>query len=251
MSPVVATDTRPQFPEGAGALIVMPTFNEKENLENIIAAIHAVVPKIHLLVVDDSSPDGTGDIADRLAADPRIFAVHRKGKLGLGTAYIHGFRWALERDYEAVFEMDADFSHQPRYLPDFLRALATDDLVLGCRYMPGGGTENWAWHRQLISRGGNLYARLVLGVPYTDLTGGFKCFRRSTIAGLDLDAIEAVGYGFQIELTYRTLAAGFSVGQVPIIFPDRTAGESKMSSTIFGEAAIGVWKLRLGSGKPR
>lgn len=233
--------------DGTGALIIMPTYNEKENLEAIIAAILEVVPRIHILVVDDSSPDGTGDIADRLAGeDDRIHAVHRQGKLGLGTAYIHGFKWALERQYRAVFEMDADFSHQPRYLPDFLRALQHYDLVLGCRYMPGGGTEDWGLHRQLISRGGNFYARMVLGLPFTDLTGGFKCFRRTTLEGLDLDAIEAVGYGFQIELTYRTIQAGFEVGQVPIIFPDRTQGKSKMSGAIFKEAALGVWKLRLG-----
>lgn len=234
--------------DGSGALIVIPTYNEKENLEKLVEAVFKVVPAAHILVVDDNSPDGTGDIADRLAAaDPRIHAEHRTGKLGLGTAYIHGFRWALKRDYLAVFEMDADFSHQPRFLPDFLQALQTHDLVLGCRYMPGGGTENWHWTRQLISRGGNMYARMVLGLPFSDLTGGFKCFRRSVLEGLDFDGIQQVGYGFQIELTWRTHQAGFTVGQVPIVFPDRTAGQSKMSSSIFKEAAIGVWKLRFGS----
>ena len=232
---------------GHGALIIIPTYNEKENLEAIIEAVFQVVPNTHILVVDDGSPDGTGAIADGLADnDERIHVQHRTGKLGLGTAYIHGFKWALQRDYEYVFEMDADFSHQPRFLPDFLEKAQTHDLVLGCRYMPGGGTENWPWSRQAISRGGNLYARLVLGLPFSDLTGGFKCFRRNTLETLDLDGIQAKGYGFQIELTFRTHKAGLRIGQVPIIFPDRTAGESKMSGDIFREAALGVWKLRLG-----
>ncbi len=232
---------------GAGALIVVPTYNERENLEALIAAILARLPEVHVLVVDDNSPDGTGALADGLAAaDPRLHAIHRAGKLGLGTAYLAGFRWALQRDYTAVFEMDADFSHQPRFLPDFLRELERNDLVLGCRYMSGGGVEDWGLGRQLISRGGNLYARLVLGVPFTDLTGGFKCFRRAVLEALDLDAVHQVGYGFQIELTWRTLGAGFRVGQVPIIFPDRTKGQSKMSGAIFREAALGVWRLRMG-----
>jgi dolichol-phosphate mannosyltransferase len=231
--------------DGRGALIVVPTYNERENLEALLDAIFAVVPNVHVLVVDDNSPDGTGQIADaRAAADPRVHATHRTGKLGLGTAYIHGFRWALERDYLAVFEMDADFSHQPRFLPDFLQALEHADLVLGCRYMAGGGVQNWSLQRQAISRGGNIYARLALGVPLSDLTGGFKCFRRAVLETLDLSAIKQIGYGFQIELTWRTLKAGFRVKQVPIIFPDRTAGLSKMSGAIVKEAAVGVWKLR-------
>lgn len=160
---------------GRGALIVVPTYNESENLEALVAAIFERLGEVHILVVDDNSPDGTGALADRLAAaDPRVHALHRAGKLGLGTAYITGFKWALQRDYAAVFEMDADFSHQPRFLPDFLRALERSDLVLGCRYMPGGGVEDWSLGRQLISRGGNLYARTVLGLPYTDLTGDRK-----------------------------------------------------------------------------
>ncbi len=228
-------------------LIIMPTYNERENLDRIIPAIHAVVPEVHILVVDDGSPDGTGALADGLAAaDARIHAVHRQGKLGLGTAYIHGFRWALERDYTRIFEMDADFSHQPRYLPDFLRAAESADLVLGCRYMPGGGTEGWPWRREALSRGGNRYARTVLGLPYRDLTGGFKCFRREVLETLDLDGIQQKGYGFQVELTWRTHQAGFRIAEVPIVFPDRTAGKSKMSGAIFREAFLGVWKLRLG-----
>ena len=230
----------------ADVLIIIPTYNEKENLARIIGAIGEVLPAAHILVVDDNSPDGTGAIADGLAAaDARVHVEHRTGKQGLGTAYIHGFRWALARDYEYVFEMDADFSHQPRFLPDFLRVAQDHDLVLGCRYMPGGGTESWPWSREMISRGGNLYARMVLGLPFTDLTGGFKCFRRRTLEGIDFDAIISKGYGFQIELTYRAARAGFRVGQVPIVFPDRVAGESKMSGAIFREAFLGVWKLRL------
>ena len=230
---------------GNGALIIIPTYNEIENLERLVGEVHTVVPHAHLLIIDDNSPDGTGDIADTLAAnDERIFAEHRTGKLGLGTAYIHGFRWALSRSYEFVFEMDADFSHQPRFLPDFLSAASDHDLVIGCRYMPGGGTENWTWSRKFISQGGNFYARTILGVPYTDLTGGFKCFRRKALEALDFDAILSVGYNFQIELTYRVHKKGLRIAQVPIIFPDRTAGESKMSGAIFREAFFGVWKLR-------
>ena len=230
---------------GEGALIIMPTYNECENLESIIQAVHEVVPRAHLLIIDDGSPDGTGDIADRLAQeDERIFVKHRSGKLGLGSAYILGFKWALQSHYQCVFEMDADFSHQPRYLPDFLREIQTHDLVIGCRYMAGGGTENWPWKREALSRGGNFYARMVLGLPYTDLTGGFKCFTRKALESLDLDGIQQVGYGFQIELTYRASKRQLSIGQVPIIFPDRTAGESKMSGAIFREAFLGVWKLR-------
>lgn len=232
-------------PTGRQALIIIPTYNEKENLGRLVAEVLQVVPEAHLLIIDDGSPDGTGDIADALAAaDPRIHAEHRTGKLGLGTAYIHGFKWALARGYEYVFEMDADFSHQPKFLPDFLRAAEDHDLVLGSRYIPGGGTENWTWQRQLISRGGNTYARTVLWLPFKDLTGGFKCFRRRVLEALDLDGIQQKGYGFQIELTYRAHKKGFRIAQVPIMFPDRTAGQSKMSGAIFREALLGVWKLR-------
>jgi dolichol-phosphate mannosyltransferase len=234
-----------QILEGKDALIVMPTYNECENLESIVGAVHNTLPLAHLLIIDDGSPDGTGDIADGLAAnDERIKVAHRSGKLGLGSAYIHGFKWALQRHYKYVFEMDADFSHQPRYLPDFLREIQSCDLVLGCRYMAGGGTENWPWTREAVSRGGNFYARLVLGLPFTDLTGGFKCFSRNALQTLDLDGILHIGYGFQIELTYRASKRGLKIGQVPIIFPDRTAGESKMSGAVFREAFFGVWKLR-------
>ncbi len=229
------------------ALIIIPTYNEAENLERLLDAVFDVQPDVHVLVVDDGSPDGTGDIADRRAEqDERVHVLHREGKLGLGTAYITGFKWALERDYPRVFEMDCDFSHQPKYIPDFLRASQSADLVLGSRYVPGGGTENWGWTRQLTSRGGNLYARLILGLPYKDLTGGFKCFRREVLETIDLDAIASVGYAFQIELTYRAHKAGFRITEVPIVFPDREQGVSKMSSGIVGEAMRNVLKLRLG-----
>lgn len=235
------------WPEGVGALVIIPTYNEAENLPRIVPAVHEVLPGAHVLVVDDQSPDGTGTLADGMAAeDERVHVMHRDGPRGLGKAYLAGFQWALARDYSAVFEMDADFSHQPKYLPAFLEALENADLVLGCRYTEGGGIEGWGWHRLAISKGGNLYARLVLGLSLRDLTGGFKCFRREALEGLDLEGVRAVGYGFQIELTWRALQAGFRVAETPIVFPDRTMGKSKMSMAIFGEAALGVWRLRFG-----
>jgi len=231
----------------APALIIVPTYNERENLPELVRAIFDVVPEVHLLVVDDASPDGTGELADGIAAeDARVHVLHREGKLGLGTAYIAGFRWALERGYPRIFEMDADFSHQPRYLPEFLAAADDADLVLGCRYIKGGGTENWTLRRKFVSRGGNAYARLILGLPYRDLTGGFKCFRREVLEAIDLDTIRSTGYAFQIELTYRAHKAGFRVAEVPIIFPDRRLGVSKMSGQIVREAMINVWRLRFG-----
>ena len=228
------------------AVIVIPTYNESENLPRLLPAIHEQLPAAHVLVVDDSSPDGTGELADDMArADPRVHVLHRAEKTGLGTAYVAGFRWALGRDYTLVFEMDADFSHRPGHLPDFLEKIRDHDLVLGSRYVPGGGTENWALSRRLISRGGNLYARTVLGLRHLhDITGGFKCFRREVLAAMDLDGIRQKGFGFQIELTYRAHRMGFRIGEVPIVFPDREEGTSKMSGGIFREALIGVWKLR-------
>ena len=226
-------------------VIIVPTYNEKENLENIIEAIHNVVPHVHILVVDDGSPDGTGDIADRLsAADDRIHVKHRTGKLGLGTAYIAGFRWALERDYERIFEMDADFSHDPKYLHAMLAATETHDLAVGSRYVKGGGTQNWGLGRRILSRGGGIYARTILGVAIQDLTAGFICYRRETLQALDLDGVTSTGYVFQIELKYRVHLLGLSIKEVPIVFPDRVAGESKMSPDIAREALTQVWKLR-------
>jgi len=226
-------------------LIIVPTYEELENLPRLLTQIHEVVPHVHVLVVDDNSPDGTGALADELAkADSRIHVMHRAGKLGLGTAYIAGFKWALARDYERIFEMDADFSHQPKYLPVFLERSEEADLVLGCRYMKGGGTEDWTWWRRLVSKGGNFYARTVMGLEFRDLTGGFKCFRREVLETIDLDAVGSKGYAFQIELTYRAHLAGFTIAEVPIIFPDRRVGQSKMSGRIVREAMINVVKLR-------
>ena len=226
-------------------VICLPTYNEVENLPLMTAAIHAIVPHVHILVIDDNSPDGTGALADELAAaDDRVFVLHRAAKEGLGRAYIAGFQWALAREYQLIFEMDCDFSHQPKYLPAFIERAAQADLVLGSRYIRGGGTEGWTWHRRVLSQGGNTYARAILGLPYRDLTGGFKCFRRAVLEALPLDDIVSNGYVFQIELTWRAVHLGFSVGEVPIVFPDRERGESKMHGGIVFEAMANVWKLR-------
>lgn len=227
-------------------IICLPTYNELENLPLLVAEVHKIVPDVHILVIDDNSPDGTGRLADELAAqDQRIFVLHRQQKQGLGRAYLAGFAWALARDYELIFEMDCDFSHPPRFLPDFRAKARSCDLVLGSRYIPGGGTQDWDWRRRLVSRGGNTYAQLILGLPYKDLTGGFKCFHRRVLEALPMDDIVSNGYVFQIELTWRAIQQGFVVGEVPIQFPDRTRGESKMSGAIVREAVIKVWELRL------
>jgi dolichol-phosphate mannosyltransferase len=228
------------------ALVCIPTYNERENLEPIVAAALAADPRVDVLVVDDNSPDGTGQLADALAArEGRVKVLHRAKKEGLGRAYLAAFRWALERGYRYVLEMDADFSHDPRHLPTLLdTAEAGADVVLGSRYVPGGGTVNWGLVRRVISRGGSLYARTVLGVGVRDLTGGFKCFRREVLEGIDLAAVRSTGYAFQIELTYRSLKAGYSVAEVPITFEDRRVGQSKMSRKIFLEALVRVVQLR-------
>lgn len=231
----------------ARPLIVIPTYNERDNLPSLLDAVHGAMPEAHILIVDDGSPDGTGALADaRAAADERVHVMHREGKQGLGTAYIAGFRWGLERDYTHIFEMDADFSHDPRALPVLLEATADADVALGSRWVRGGGTVGWPLKRQLLSRGGSLYARTILGVDIKDLTGGFKCFRREVLETIDLDRVATKGYGFQIELTWRALQKGFRIVEVPIRFVDRVAGQSKMSSAIFREALTVVWKLRLG-----
>jgi dolichol-phosphate mannosyltransferase len=234
-----------------GVLVIVPTYNERDNLPEIVAAVHEHLPEADLLVVDDNSPDGTGALADEIAArDGKVHVLHRAGKQGLGTAYVAGFKWALGRDYQFLFEMDCDFSHDPKYLPVMLaRARAGADLVLGSRYVDGGGTVNWGPMRKFISRGGSFYARTILGIGVRDVTGGFKCFRRATLEALDLDSVSAQGYGFQIEMTYRAIKHGFRVDEVPIVFVDRRVGQSKMSKKIFLEALTLVWKLRLsGSG---
>jgi len=233
----------------ARSLIVIPTYNERDDLPPLASAIHEVLPDTHILVVDDASPDGTGAVADELAVgDSRIRVIHRPGKLGLGTAYVEGFRYGLARDYDLFFEMDADFSHDPRYLPQMLDRIAGGaDLILGSRYVSGGGTENWGLGRKLLSRSGSLYARTILGVAVSDLTGGFKCFRRRVLESIDLGAVRSEGYAFQIEMTYRALRDGFVVAEIPIVFVDRRVGQSKMSRAIFFEAVWVVWKLRLGA----
>ncbi len=229
------------------ALVCIPTYNERDNLEPITRAVLAADPRVDILVVDDNSPDGTGQLADELAAkEPRIRVLHREKKQGLGRAYLHAFRTALDWGYTYILEMDADFSHDPRFLPTLLdTAQGGVDLVLGSRYVPGGGTINWGVGRQIISQGGSLYARSILGVRVRDLTGGFKCFHRRVLEAIDLGAVESTGYAFQIELTYRTLKKGFTVKEIPIVFEDRRVGQSKMSRKIFLEALTMVWKLRL------
>jgi dolichol-phosphate mannosyltransferase len=229
------------------ALVIVPTYNERENLRPIVSAILAADTRVDVLIVDDNSPDGTGQIADELAAaDARVKVLHRARKEGLGRAYLAGFRRALEDPYEFIFEMDADFSHNPNDLPRFLKAMADGaDVCLGSRRVEGGGTVNWGVGRQLISAGGSLYARTILGVHVRDLTGGFKCFRRHVLEAIGLDQVKSSGYGFQVELTYRALRKGFKVVEIPIIFEDRRVGHSKMSRAIFLEASAMVLRLRL------
>jgi dolichol-phosphate mannosyltransferase len=230
--------------------IVLPTYNERDNLPHALRRIREVADghrlPLHTLIVDDDSPDGTGELADRLALEmPDVEVLHRERKEGLGRAYIAGFRHALARGAEILFEMDADLSHDAAYLPDLLRRIDQGaDLVLGSRYVPGGGVENWGLARRFISRGGCFYARTILGVPINDLTGGFKCFRREVLETIDLDGIQSSGYGFQIEMTYRAWQLGFRVEEVPIIFVDRAIGSSKMSDDIVFEALVNVWRLR-------
>jgi dolichol-phosphate mannosyltransferase len=240
-------------PVDRSVLIVVPTYNERDNLAELVEAVHASVPGAHLLVVDDASPDGTGALGDSIAAaDPRVAVIHRPGKLGLGTAYVDGFRHALRHGYEAIFEMDADFSHDPAYIPRFLEALAAGaDLVLGSRNVPGGGVEGWGLDRHLLSKGGSLYARTILGVPVRDLTTGFKAYTRRALEVIDPETIRSNGYSFQIETTYRALRKGLRVVEVPIVFVDRRAGRSKMSRRIFAEAIAEVWRLRIDAARGR
>jgi dolichol-phosphate mannosyltransferase len=225
-------------------LVVVPTYNEKDNLEPLVAAIHAYLDA-DVLIVDDGSPDGTGLIADRLAArDPKVYVLHRQGKQGLGTAYLAGFAWAAERGYERVCEMDADFSHAPWDLPRLVHASHDAELVIGSRYVAGGCTVGWDFKRRLLSRGANLYARLVLGSGIRDNTAGFRCFWTSALQQLDLRAVGAQGYAFQIEMAFRVVRAGFRVKEIPIHFVDRQVGKSKMSGKIAREALMLVPKLR-------
>lgn len=227
-------------------LIVMPTYNERENIPQIVPLVLSQDPGINVLIVDDNSPDGTGELADTMAAEnERIHVFHRPGKQGLGTAYIAGFKWALERDYEYVFEMDSDFSHNPDHIPQFLDAVQDYDLVLGSRYLKGVTVVNWPMSRLLLSYFANRYARVVTGLPFTDTTGGFKCYRRKVLEEIDIDSITSEGYSFQIETTFRAWRRGFEIGEIKIIFTDRTEGTSKMSGKIIREAVWKVWWLRL------
>jgi dolichol-phosphate mannosyltransferase len=238
----------PNPASGPRPVVLIPTYNEKENLEAIVEAILAAQPGFEILVIDDASPDGTGEIADRLAeADPRVHVLHRQGKEGLGRAYLAGFGWALEApgDYTHVFEMDADFSHDPKYLQPMLQAcLDGADLSIGSRYVEGGGTVDWPLSRRLISRGGGMYSRTVLGMKVRDLTAGFICYTRGALERIPLDEVQTSGYGFQIEMKYRCHKMGLRIAEVPIVFADREQGTSKMSGGIFAEALALVWKLR-------
>lgn len=227
--------------------VILPTYNEAENLEPLVEAVRERLPDSRrVLIVDDNSPDGTGEIADRLASEHDDVAVlHRSVKEGLGPAYIAGFRAALAGGAEVVIEMDADFSHDPAYLPQLLRAAGEADLVIGSRYVPGGGVTEWGPVRRFISRGGSAYARAALGIGVRDLTGGFKCLRRRVLEGIDLDSIDSLGYAFQVEVTYRAIEAGFRVVEIPIVFRDRQQGNSKMSKAIVAEAMWRVPAMRL------
>jgi dolichol-phosphate mannosyltransferase len=229
-------------------LIIIPTYNERQNIEPLFEAIFTVNNDVNILIVDDNSPDKTHELVEELSQGlykDKVFLLKRAGKLGLGTAYVAGFKWALAHSYDYIMEMDADFSHNPIYINDFLREIKTADLVIGSRYVTGGGVVNWGLGRKFISRGGGIYSRLILGIPVNDVTGGYKCFRREVLESIDLDSVKSNGYSFQIEMNYRTYLKGFRIQEVPIIFEDRRVGQSKMSRKIFLEAIMMVWRLRL------
>ena len=228
-------------------LVIIPTYNERDNLGPLLAAIWQAVPHMHVLFVDDNSPDGTADlIKSKIASTDggRLHLLERPKKLGLGTAYISGFRWALARSYTAIIEMDADLSHNPAVLRSMLKELGGADVVVGSRYIEGGGTVNWSLYRKLISLGGSLYARTILGLKVRDLTGGFNAWKREVLETIGIDRVRSEGYAFQIELKYRANRRGFRILEIPIQFTERRAGQSKMSATIFFEAILRVWHLR-------
>lgn len=241
------------------ALIVVPTYNEIENLQSLIETVLGATPRtVDLLVVDDNSPDGTGHLADLLSQkhEPRVHVLHRQKKMGLGTAYVNGFKWGLVRKredgtpaYDAIIEMDADFSHHPRYLKDMLAKLETADVAIGSRYVPGGGTVNWGIGRKILSRGGSIYSRIILGASIRDFTGGFNGWRRHVLESVDISSLRSDGYSFQIELKYRAYLKGFRLVEFPIIFEDRKVGKSKMSKRIVIEALKRVWGFRLNARK--
>jgi dolichol-phosphate mannosyltransferase len=228
-------------------LVVVPTYNERDNLGPILTRLHAALPSVAVLVVDDGSPDGTGELADKLAAaDDRVHVLHRTEKAGLGAAYIAGFRWGMARDYQVLVEMDADGSHAPEDLPRLLDALTDADLVIGSRYVPGGRVVNWPRSREVLSRGGNIYSKLALGVRINDITAGYRAYRRRVLEKLELDDVASHGYCFQVDLTWRTVRAGFTIVEVPITFTEREIGTSKMSGNIVREALLRVtqWGLK-------
>jgi dolichol-phosphate mannosyltransferase len=230
-----------QFADLGRIVVIIPTYNERENLERIVARLRSAVPEAHVLVADDNSPDGTGSIADTLAAaDDHLHVMHRAGKEGLGAAYLAGFQWALDEGYDVVVEMDADGSHQPEQLPRLLDALRDADLVLGSRYVSGGSVVNWPRSREVLSRGGNIYTRVMLGVPLKDATGGYRAFRAETLRKLDLTGVESKGYCFQVDLARRTVQSGLRVREVPIEFVERELGVSKMDQRIVAEA---LWRV--------
>ncbi|WP_375432138.1 polyprenol monophosphomannose synthase [uncultured Friedmanniella sp.] len=246
------TPAEPTNPERV--LVIIPTYDELENLPLILGRIRAAVPQVDVLVADDSSPDGTGDLADALAAeDPQLYVLHRAGKEGLGAAYLAGFAWGLERGYDVLVEMDADGSHSPEQLPSLLAALADADLVLGSRWVPGGSVVNWPTSRKILSRGGNLWTRISLGIPLHDATGGYRVFRRQTLLGLGLADVASAGYCFQVDLAWRAIKAGFRVVEVPITFVEREHGVSKMSQRIVVEALLltTLWGIRHRAGQLR
>ena len=228
------------------ALVIIPTYNEKENIREITPQILKKDPSIDVLIVDDNSPDGTGEIADEMAGEnSRIKVLHREKKAGLGTAYKTGFKYALENGYDHIFEMDADFSHDPKYIPRFLETVKEADLVLGSRYISGVNVINWPMSRLILSYYANVYTRWVTGLPVRDATGGFKCFRREVLEKIDLDKVQSEGYSFQIEMSFRAWKKGFKIKEIPIVFEDRRVGQSKMSKKIVREAIWRVWKLRM------
>jgi dolichol-phosphate mannosyltransferase len=227
-------------------LIIFPTYNERENIEKIVHAVLPLDARINVLIVDDNSPDGTGEIADRLSEqESKVHVLHRQKKEGLGQAYIAGFKWAIERGFDFIMEMDADFSHGPEYLHDFLREIKDYDVVIGSRYVSGVNVINWPMTRLLLSYFANVYTRWVTGLPLRDATGGFKCFRREVLEAIDLDGVRSSGYSFQIEMSLRAWKKGFRLKEIPIVFYDRRAGQSKMSKKIVREAIWMVWLLRL------
>lgn len=234
-------------------LIIIATYNERDNIAPLLDEIFKYAPDVRVLVIDDNSPDKTYEIVEDLAQHKfkgKLFLLKRSGKLGLGTAYVAGFNWALERAYEVIMHMDADFSHHPKYLPQFFEEIKTNDLVIGSRYVQGGGVVNWGFIRKCISIGGSFYSRMILGLPIRDLTGGFKCFRRKVLKTIEINDLKSTGYSFQVETTYKTFLHGFKIKEMPIIFEDRRVGQSKMSSGIFLEALLMIIKLKLNVKKP-